>query len=227
MFFNKSASEPFIPANTVDMFLVHPPYPYTPKVYGDDDKQLNRDSQTKESYINEFIASINNMAYGLKDGGNIFIIFPNNSIPFDIAANILSDTELKIERTIIWNFIDSPFVHENGIRGDEYCIIMNLSKGNPRPKNESFKNFIITLPWIPHNEDVKHLEELGFVYDCIPEELARILIDAYTSPGDTVADIYGGTGTVCVAAKKMNRNFLYNDVSAVQYSIAKARLNSV
>lgn len=227
MFLNESASELNLPAEFVDMFLVHPPYPYTPKVYGDDDKQLNRESQTKESYLSEFVQSINNMAHALKPDGNIFVIFPNNSIPFDISSKILSETNLIIERTIIWNFINSPFVERNGIRGDEYCIILNLSKGNPRPKNNSFNNFVIDLPWIPENENVKEFESLGFVYDCIPEELARILIDAYTNPGDTVGDIYGGTGTVCVVAKKMYRDFVYNDVATEQYAVAKARINSV
>lgn len=227
MFFNESANALNLPSEFVDMFLIHPPYPYTPKVYGDDDKQLNRDSQTKESYISELVQSIDNMGKALKPDGNIFIIFPNNSIPFDISSKILSDTNLRIEKTIIWNFIDSPFVEKNGIRGDEYCIILNLSKGNPRPRNNTFNNFIIDLPWIPENENVKEFESLGFVYDCIPEELARILIEGYTNAGDTVGDIYGGTGTVCVVAKKMNRSFLYNDVSTTQYSIAKARVDSV
>jgi DNA modification methylase len=49
----------------------------------------------------------------------------------------------------------------------------------------------------------------------------------FSKPGDTVADLLGGTGTMTIAAENTGRNSVYNDVSSVQVKIAKLRLEDL
>ena len=60
-----------------------------------------------------------------------------------------------------------------------------------------------------------------------PEELIYRLIKYYTFRGNTVLDMFGGTGTVAVVSKKTARNFIHIDLSEEYCSVAKRRLKKV
>lgn len=57
-----------------------------------------------------------------------------------------------------------------------------------------------------------------------PEELPRRLIELYTFSGDTVLDPFCGSGTTCVAAKRLGRHFVGYDVQPDYVQLAEARL---
>ena len=57
-----------------------------------------------------------------------------------------------------------------------------------------------------------------------PEELIYRLIKFYTYKGDTVLDMFGGTGTVAAVAQKTNRNFIHIDISRGYCKVAESRL---
>jgi adenine-specific DNA methylase len=48
-----------------------------------------------------------------------------------------------------------------------------------------------------------------------------MMINRFSKPGDVVADLFAGTGTVLKVAKKLNREIIYNDVSESQTKLAK------
>ena len=58
-----------------------------------------------------------------------------------------------------------------------------------------------------------------------PEELPRRLIKYYCYQGDTVLDMFGGSGTVGVVASQLNRGFVLIDSSPAYCKIAKARID--
>ncbi|MCL4459567.1 MAG: site-specific DNA-methyltransferase [Chloroflexi bacterium] len=60
-----------------------------------------------------------------------------------------------------------------------------------------------------------------------PEELIYRLIKFYTYRGNTVLDMFGGTGTVAVVAWKTSRNFIHVDISPKYCEIAQQRLDKV
>jgi len=60
-----------------------------------------------------------------------------------------------------------------------------------------------------------------------PEELPRRLILLYTEPGDTVLDPFMGSGTTCVAARRLGRGYVGYDVSPEYCAKAQARLDAV
>jgi site-specific DNA-methyltransferase (adenine-specific) len=60
-----------------------------------------------------------------------------------------------------------------------------------------------------------------------PEELPRRSIELYTFLEDVVLDPFCGSGTTCVAAKKLGRRFIGYDVNPEYVNLAKKRLAEV
>ena len=58
----------------------------------------------------------------------------------------------------------------------------------------------------------------------LPEVYLERLIRAYTNPGDTVLDPFGGSGTTAVVAMALGRNAVTIDVSKTNVEIIKERL---
>lgn len=57
-----------------------------------------------------------------------------------------------------------------------------------------------------------------------PEQLAIDHVKSWSNPGDTVLDPMMGSGTTCVAAKMLGRNYIGIDLSKEYVAIAKKRL---
>lgn len=60
-----------------------------------------------------------------------------------------------------------------------------------------------------------------------PREVSEVLIRQSTNPGDTVIDPFVGAGSVCVAAARLGRNCLGNDICAEAIATAERRLLEV
>lgn len=58
-----------------------------------------------------------------------------------------------------------------------------------------------------------------------PEELIYRLIKFYSYKGNTVLDMFGGTGTVAAVAAKTGRHFIHIDISPQYCKIAKDRVD--
>jgi len=58
-----------------------------------------------------------------------------------------------------------------------------------------------------------------------PEALIMRILESCTRPGDLVADFFGGSGTLCAAAEKMGRKWLYCDLGALATGSAVKRLS--
>jgi len=222
--FCNDATEIFLEKESIDLFFSHPPYFNTDRmVYGGSFKKQIQNRKTHEEYLDLYIKSIQHMDHALKENGSIFIILNNTSSSFALISEIHKNTNLVIDKQFIWNYKDSFFVKE--IVGNEFAMIIHLHKGNPYINLEyEIKDFIINIPWEP-SKNLSKYEHIGFVFDSFPESLADIIINKFSKPGDTVGDIFGGTGTTCVVAKRLNRKYVYSDVSDQQYNIAKERLN--
>ena len=58
-----------------------------------------------------------------------------------------------------------------------------------------------------------------------PEELLERIILASSNKGDLVADFFCGSGTTCVVAKELGRNYLGCDIGEKAILITNQRLN--
>ena len=59
-----------------------------------------------------------------------------------------------------------------------------------------------------------------------PVELIKNIIKHTTDPGDIVLDCFGGSGTLAVACKELDRNFIFIEKEQEYCDIAKNRLNN-
>lgn len=225
MLFCKDAKEEFLSPESVDLFFTHPPYFSTRfHIYGGDQQnQLNNTDNDAIRYMDNMIAAINSMEKALKPTGSLLLILQNDRTGLEILSRIIKETKLVAEKTFIWNYKNSHFVKD--IKGEEFCIILHLHRGSPYINMSNVDDFIISMPWHPTSIDLEKYNKEEFFHDSFPEELAVKIIDIFSKPGDVVADLFGGTGTTCVVAKKLNRSYIYNDLSSEQYEVAKERLN--
>jgi site-specific DNA-methyltransferase (adenine-specific) len=53
------------------------------------------------------------------------------------------------------------------------------------------------------------------------------IIKDYSKPNDIVADFFLGSGTTCVAAKELGRQYIGFEIDKEFYDIAKKRLNGI
>ena len=58
-----------------------------------------------------------------------------------------------------------------------------------------------------------------------PVALMEYLIKTYTNEGETVLDFTMGSGTTCVAAKNLDRDFIGIEMDETYFNIAKARID--
>ena len=127
---------------------------------------------------------------------------------------------------LIWNFEKTLF--EEDPSNYKVNFILHLRKdANFQYPIEGLPSLIINQDWLQSDKNISKYEDLGFVYDGFPVELSDLLIKAFTKEGDTVADIFGGTGTTAISALQNNRKAIYNDASSEQTEIAKNRINNI
>lgn len=60
-----------------------------------------------------------------------------------------------------------------------------------------------------------------------PYRLMHDIILDYTLEGDLILDCFSGGGTVCVAAKELNRNFIGIEINPKYYKLSCDRLNGI
>lgn len=60
-----------------------------------------------------------------------------------------------------------------------------------------------------------------------PEELPKRLIRLFTFHGDVVLDPFAGSGTTCVVARKLCRNYIGIDINPAYVEMAKKRLSQI
>jgi DNA modification methylase len=220
-FYNRDARDVFLSPKSVDLFISHPPYfaMMDDERYGGDSKVQIHHVKDQEAFSDALIKYINNMADALKDDGNILLIVPNFYHGIIAIADVLKGTNLFIDRVLIWNIVKK-------IKGQDQPLlnlILQIRKNKDyKYKIKGLDSLIIDLEWV--HSDVVTYQNIGFIGDALPVELTDILVNAFSEEGDTVADLFGGTGTVAISSLKNNRKAIYNDASIDQFDLAKKRV---
>jgi DNA modification methylase len=147
------------------------------------------------------------------------ILFPTDPNIYKIIEKINTETNLKYGPMFFWDFTNSPHVRE--VAGVENNIILNLHKGN-QFTNIDYKldSYTLVHPWVL-SDRLKSKSHVAFVSDSAPEIVYERLIGRHSKPGDVVADIMAGTGSVLGVAKRMGRETVYNDISTEQIKLAR------
>jgi DNA modification methylase len=221
-FYCKDAREVFLSPKSVDLFLIHPPYfkMINDNRYGGDINLQINNIDDMEEFSQSLVKYINNMADALKDDGSMLIIVPNSYAGVLTVSDITKKTGLFIEKIIVWNFEKTiaDIKNQNLVN-----FILHIKKDlRVESKGKGLDSLVIDQQWVIH--DALEYSHLGFMNDGFPKEISDILIEAFSNEGDTVADVFGGTGTVILSALEKNRKAIYNDASINQFNLAKRRV---
>jgi hypothetical protein len=218
-YYTKDAMTPFLEPESVDLFVTHPPYfNLNSENYGNVEDQLQRTS-VPNVYVDNLMQVVKHMEIALKPTGSIVIGIPTNEILYKLITKISTETKLNFGPSFFWDFSGNLEVVE--AEGVDSNLILTLYKTSQYiDKNYKLKSPVISVPWLV-TEELNAMSHIAFVNDAIPEEICDIMINQFSKPGDVVADLLAGTGMVLKAAKKLNRQIIYNDVSEKQTKLAK------
>jgi DNA modification methylase len=221
MFYTRNALEKILEDSSVDLFITHPPYfQIGIHNYGHYKNQIHS-QESSEGFLEDLTAYVCNMGAALKENGSIVLIYPNIPNAYDLMSKIAKETNLQIGKTLIWDY--SGYVEHVKQTQNDFCFMFHLYKGDCYYDFFELKNSTIqAIPFdFTEHEKYKHISH---IYDSLPSDLCDILIKAFSKEGDVVVDLMGGTGSVAASAKKLNREYIYNDISPEQTNIAKIRI---
>jgi DNA modification methylase len=226
----EDALKKFLPDSSVDMFLLSPTFfDFDSTNYGgDSSKQINIKNNYKK-FLKNLIKVTQNAESALKEFGNILVVLPTYNIDLlpDYIDLIKKKTKLDIHPILIWSHY-TPHERNVGQFSFDYSNVIHLSKNSPKYDSLFRKDNQDPVFKIPLNFlETEPYGHLGFVGDNMPLDTAKWLINNFSMPGDTVADLFGGTGTTSVAAEILKRNSVYVDCSEMQFNIAQTRVNDV
>ena len=211
-FYCEDARKEFLEPNSVDLFLIHPPFwSMINESYGGDQEIQLHKIKNKEEFRTSMITILKNMDQALTDDGNILFILPNFYRQIETISDIIKYTDLTIYNILLWDF------EKNKVQTNRYYtnLILHIRKNtNFEYPGKKLDRFFIEEPWATCD-------------NAFPIGLSDMLIKSFSKEGDTVADIFGGTGTTIISALNNNRKAIYNDSSSEQFELAKMRVNDI
>lgn len=229
-FLNGDAMKEIIVDNSVDLFIMWPPYlGVDVERYGHSTGQIN-DIVDTVIFSKKLAKIAKNCEKALKENGSLVYILPTNDLGLrsSVLKYVRKKTNLEYAGNMVWNYYSDNLKKENLLNFD-YCDVLWFSKSAPKVDMDYLKDHPDSIFNVPLNpgELEEDYGQMGNVGDTLPVPVAEHLIRLLTSPGDTVANIMGGTGSVSIAAENTDRDSIYNDISYVQLTIAKKRMEDL
>lgn len=231
-----------IPDNSIDLLIVDPPYNLDKKFHGLDFKDMA--DEEYEEYTEKWILACKDK---LKSTASIYVCCDWKSSL--VIGNVIA-RHFILRNRITWqrekgrgaknnwkNCMEDVFF---ATVSDEYYFNLDAVKvrrkvlapykenGAPKDweitKNGNYRNTCpsnfwddISIPYWSMAENTAHPTQK-------PEKLIAKFILASTKKGDTVLDIFGGSGTTAVVAKKLDRNFIVLEKNPLYCAWAQKRL---
>lgn len=122
-----------------------------------------------------------------------------------------------------------PRVFHGLTKPNKYAGKHHVNPGQRNAFDDSFrhpngKKYVIKREGRRHNVWIISTKPYKGHSAAFPEELARDHILSWTDPGDLVLDPFVGSGTTCVAAKRLGRHYIGIDISDEYCQLARERL---
>lgn len=223
-----------IPSNSVHLAITSPPYNVGKDYDNHNDKMNYQDYldwlekvwiETKRILVDGGRFALNIAPTGIRDFIPLHHDFTNQmrKIGMKFRTEIIWYKQTMLKRTA-WGSFKSP-ANPHIVPSWEYVLV--FSKGEDRldgfDKNaditkEEFMKFSDGM-WYISPETQRNGHPAPF-----PKELIYRLIKFYSYKGNTVLDMFGGTGTVATVATKTGRNFIHIDISEEYCKTAEKRV---
>ena len=210
-----------IPDNSIVLVLTSPPYD---NIEGSGYSKGKKDVLFLKLYSDFFDVVLNEVYRVLKPTGQFFLNLKSGTINKTLVTPhwiefLESFKQFKLKSYIIWKYsgsFDSTKVRFHL----DYEIIYHLSKTDDITINyEVDEKDPLTSVWhIPHFI-TKRLHPVQ-----MPEALAEKIIKRGSKEGDLVLDVFAGSGTSLVVAKKLNRDFIGIEINPEHINTIKERI---
>lgn len=199
--------------SSIDLLITDPPYESLEKhrAVGTTTRLKNSKSSSNEwfkIFPNTRFEELFSEIYRVLKKNSHFYLFCDPETMF-IAKPIAEQVGFKFWKPIIWDKVKIGMGYHYRAR---YENILFFEKGKRKLNNLSIPD-IIECPRIYKGYPTEK-----------PVDVAKVLIEQSSTPGEIVADPFFGSCSVGVAAYEMERNFVGNDVSDSAMKIAKERL---
>lgn len=223
-----------IPDNSIHLAITSPPYNVGKDYDNHDDKMDYSDylnwlenvwKETNRVLVPGGRFCLNIAPTGIKDFKPIHHDFSSQlrKLGMQFRTEIVWYKQTMLKRTA-WGSFKSP-ANPHIVPSWEYILVFSKekakldgSKKNADITKEEFMKFSDGMWYIPP-ETQRNGHPAPF-----PEELIYRLIKFYSYKGNTVLDMFGGTGTVAVVAAKTGRKFIHIDISPEYCKTAEDRL---
>lgn len=232
-----------IPDESIDLIIADPPYNLN-KNFGQWDESKNKNIWLpwSKDWLNECQRI-------LKKDGNIFVYGIHHHLCW-LQCHMI-DIGLEYRRQIIWYYENGfsgykktlqahyePLLWFSKGKSYTYNVIREPYKSTERLKNKIIKNGKI---WTPHPDgrmagDVWSFPTLAgrrFKDEKVnhptqkPLSISERIVKHFSNESDIILIPFGGSGSECVASKKLNRNFIAFELNEDYIKIANKRLDEV
>lgn len=247
VFFTTSEQLDFIPPNSVDFFMTSPPY-WNLKNYGHDDEIGKEDY---DEYL-ERLSSVWSACYAAGKADSVLVVNVANRRHKKRYYPIGLDIAERMKGWVLWdmliwyipNALPQPNHYIERLFDNKYEWLLVFTKdgatdyefhkprvpqkyatADPRAhkKNERGRcigNVIRVPAYRPPN-----VKELGYHVAAYPEELVALMLESFTSEGDTVLDPFLGSGTTLKVARGMNRRGIGIELNEEFAPLIERRIN--
>ncbi|MBL7150856.1 repressor LexA, partial [Candidatus Microgenomates bacterium] len=226
-----------IPDNSVHLAITSPPYNVGKNYDNHNDRMGYQEylnwlekvwRETKRVLVPGGRFALNIAPTGIKDFVPLHHDFTNQfrKIEMKFRTEIIWYKQTMLKRTA-WGSFKSP-ANPHIVPSWEYVLIFSKEKDrldgdrkNADIKRQEFMDFSDGF-WKISPETKRKGHPAPF-----PEELIYRLTKFYSYKGNTILDMFGGTGTVATVAYKTKRRFIHIDISEKYNAVARARLDRV
>ena len=235
VYFTSSEDLSFLPEESVDFFMTSPPY-WNLKDYGHPD-EIGREDY--EAYLDR-MNMVWSECYRLAKSDSVMVINVANRrhkkrfypIGLDIASRMKGWVLWDILLWYIPNALPQPNHYMERLFDSKYEFLLVFTKdgatdyefhkprvpqkyatADPRahkknPRGRCLGNIIRVPAYRPPN-----VKELGYHVAAYPEELVALMLESFTSAGDTVFDPFVGSGTTLKVCNGMGRRGLGTELN--------------
>ena len=150
---------------------------------------------------------------------NIYI-WCNKEQIFDYLQFFVKDRGCNFE-IIIWSKLNPPpFLGGHYLKDKEYCLYFWEKGVKVHPTYETGRTVYTTQLNVADKKEFVHptIKDLNIIENLIANS---------SNEGDLVLDVFLGSGTTCVGAKHLNRNYLGFEIDEHYFKIAQDRINGI